>query len=246
MTDRAASAKFSMLQAAALNTILATEGDWQVLRTKWTWEVTAREARDWVEGIVLDSGLGSAAALTEDVPELDERDAYTQAEQLAMEGTGDEPASEADPFGGSEVLDRQANDALEEEDRELGPRASSEEPELVIAEAAPAAADEEPSAVESSTEDAVLIVEEIERVEVAVGQEREPEQERAGDGGEEGDDSQDAPDFRQAEENHAVRTGKGIRGWSLRGLLGTDSRPPSPPPPSCPAGSGRWRRGSSR
>lgn len=215
MTDRAASAKFSMLQAAALNTILATEGDWQVLRTKWTWEATAREARDWVEGIVLDSGLGSAAALTEDVPDLDERDAYTQAEQLAMEGTGDEPASEADPFGGSEVLDRQADDALEEEDRESGARASSKEPELVIAEAALAAADEEPSSADSSTEDAALIVEEIEQVEVAVEQEQEPEQEPeqdgAGDGGDEGDDPQAVLELGQADENFDVRIGKGVR-----------------------------------
>ncbi|TNY19527.1 hypothetical protein DMC30DRAFT_302672 [Rhodotorula diobovata] len=58
LTDRGAAARFSILQSRALAQIVETDGDWAALRTKWRWEDLAREARDWVERCVEQSGLG--------------------------------------------------------------------------------------------------------------------------------------------------------------------------------------------
>ncbi|GAA6055043.1 hypothetical protein JCM3770_006709 [Rhodotorula araucariae] len=64
MTDRGAAAKFQMLQSAAVGDIDATNGDWAALRTKWRWEDVAREARDWVDRCVQESGLAASGAVS--------------------------------------------------------------------------------------------------------------------------------------------------------------------------------------
>ncbi|KPV72004.1 uncharacterized protein RHOBADRAFT_56142 [Rhodotorula graminis WP1] len=58
LTDRGATARFLVLQSQALDQIWHTGNDWVVLRTKWRWDDLARDARDWVERCVTQSGLG--------------------------------------------------------------------------------------------------------------------------------------------------------------------------------------------
>ncbi|GAA5899535.1 hypothetical protein JCM6882_001143 [Rhodosporidiobolus microsporus] len=60
LTDRSATVKFQSLQSRALKTVEETGGDWQVLRTKWSWYETVQNARDYVEREVLSRG-GEAA-----------------------------------------------------------------------------------------------------------------------------------------------------------------------------------------
>ncbi|GAA5839006.1 hypothetical protein JCM9279_002566 [Rhodotorula babjevae] len=58
LTDRSAAARFLTLQSRALDQIHETGSDWVALRTRWRWEDLARDARDWVERCVTQSGLG--------------------------------------------------------------------------------------------------------------------------------------------------------------------------------------------
>ncbi|TKA50257.1 hypothetical protein B0A53_06388 [Rhodotorula sp. CCFEE 5036] len=92
MTDRSASAKFASMQSHALNTITETGGDWVVLRTKWTWSATVTDTRNWVEGIVLNSGLGLGTPLANDLEQDAEREDSPVSEDRESPAGGD-------PFG---------------------------------------------------------------------------------------------------------------------------------------------------
>ncbi|GAA5866111.1 hypothetical protein JCM3774_000033 [Rhodotorula dairenensis] len=91
MTDRSATVKFATMQSHALNTINETGGDWVVLRTKWTWSATIADTRNWVEGVVLASGLGVGTSLAADL----EQDAVHEDSPVSGEA---ELAPESDPF----------------------------------------------------------------------------------------------------------------------------------------------------
>ena len=139
MTDRSATAKFASMQSHALNTITETGGDWAVLRTKWTWSATVTDTRNWVEGIVLNSGLGLGAALATDL----EQDADREDSPVF----GDrELSAGGDVFG--------------------TPIALTEAPSQQPAAIAPVAETHEAPTTEEDAESDLLIVEEVEQLEV--------------------------------------------------------------------------------
>lgn len=139
MTDRSATAKFASMQSHALNTITETGGDWVVLRTKWTWSATVTDTRNWVEGIVLSSGLGLGAAVATDL----ERDAVREDSPVFRDL---ELSAGGDVFG--------------------TPTAFTEAPSQQPAATAPATDTHESPTTDEDAESDLLVVEEVEQLEV--------------------------------------------------------------------------------
>lgn len=92
MTDRSATAKFATMQSHALNVINETGGDWVVLRTKWTWSATVADTRNWVESVVVHSGLGVGTSLAAD---LEQGALREDSPDIAAEA---DSSPEVDPF----------------------------------------------------------------------------------------------------------------------------------------------------
>ncbi|BGP51482.1 hypothetical protein JCM10450v2_007424 [Rhodotorula kratochvilovae] len=140
MTDRGAAAKFQTLQSAAMSDIAATSGDWAALRTKWRWEDLAREARDWVDRCVQESGL--AAGVGADAP-ASEEDAAELGPQTAFEA-GD-AGSEADDEDAAEAHRREKGKGRapesDEDEFESVQEGEEEQDELAVAESEEAGED---------------------------------------------------------------------------------------------------------
>lgn len=171
MTDRAASVKFSTMQATALSTIQSTEGDWLVLRTKWTWEATAREARDWVESVVIESGLGaSAVAQQEEEGALAETRSLSAGQPSSTGGSppgqvGAHPPSTSAPPTSDDQFE--AGGDAEDEDDLFGTQAALQRQSQAIAAAQLGSEAEEQDELSSSSspdEQEELVIERVEEV----------------------------------------------------------------------------------
>ncbi|GAA5891622.1 hypothetical protein JCM8208_007345 [Rhodotorula glutinis] len=121
LTDRSAAARFLTLQSRALDQIHETGSDWVALRTKWRWEDLARDARDWVERCVTQSGLGVGPGAGAGLSAVESTPASSQVMDVERvvrdeeaEGTASPPR--AQDKGKGRAVDEEEDDDVDEYD----------------------------------------------------------------------------------------------------------------------------------